>query len=66
LAMSKTKHRVYLELEVDMEEMDGDANSSAEILLELDVLGKVVKLLEDEGFDARIGDHVFAEEVTTP
>ena len=64
--MSKTKHRVYLELEVDMEEMDGDANSSAEILLELDVLGKVVKLLEDEGFDARIGDYVFAEEVTTP
>ena len=64
--MSKTKHRVYLELEVDMEEMDGDANSSAEVLLELDVLGKVVKLLNDEGFDARIGDSVFAEEVITP
>lgn len=55
-------HIIHLNLDITMEEMDGSPECSAEILLELDVLGKVIKLLEDEGFDAEFADGIYASE----
>lgn len=55
------KHLIYANLEIEMDEMDGTPDESADVLLDLDLLDKIRKLCEREGYPARI-EVEFAEE----
>lgn len=59
--MSKN-HVVYMDLSIVMEEMDGDPNESAEVLLDSVAMQQALDTLREAGYEIQF-NNVWAEEM---